>query len=86
MPVRLILNRFADQVRTLESAGASPDEMKQLLGKGRARLGMLEGDLDEGELEIGQAASLINSIKPASEIITEIMSEFHSAKKSLMVL
>ena len=86
MPVRLILNRFADQVRTLESAGASPDEMKQLLGKGRARLGMLEGDLDEGELEIGQAASLINSIKPASESITEIMSEFHSAKKSLMVL
>ena len=86
MPVRLIRNRFVDQVRALETSGASPDEMKQLLGKGRAKLGMLEGDLDEGELEIGQAAALISSIKPASEIIHEIMAEFNAAKKSLMSL
>ena len=83
MPVRLIRNNFFDQVQQLEANGASTEELKQLLGSGRAKRGMFEGNMDDGELEIGQAAALINSIKPAAEIIREIIAEFHSAKNEL---
>ena len=86
MPVRLIRNNFFDRVNQLEAKGASPEELKQLLGKGRAKLGMLEGNLDEGELEIGQVAALIDSIKPAGVIVREIMAEFHSVKRELLML
>lgn len=83
VPVRLIKNAFFDQLQQLENSCATPEEMSGLLGKGRARLGMFEGNMEEGELEIGQAASLINRIKPAGEIVREIMDEFNLARKEL---
>ncbi len=63
--------------------GAPIEELKKLLGKGRAKQGIFEGDLDEGELEIGQAASFVSEIKPAAEILSEIWNEYQVAKKSL---
>jgi enoyl-[acyl-carrier protein] reductase II len=83
MPVRLIRNEFLRQVQELEANGASADELQELLGKGRAKLGMFEGNTDDGELEIGQAAALIRDIKPAGEIVREIMLEYGAAKKDL---
>ena len=68
----------------MEAKGASTEELKQLLGSGRAKHGMFEGNMDDGELEIGQAAALINSIEPAAEIIREIVAEFQSAKNELI--
>ena len=78
-PVRLIRNGFYELVRQAEQNGASTDELKNLLGKGRARLGMFEGDLENGELEIGQASALIKSIEPASVILEKLWSEFQAA-------
>ncbi len=86
MPVRLIRNRFLTEVMDMELKGALPEELKQFLGKGRAKLGMFEGDTDEGELEIGQVAALIHDIKPAAKIIHDIMAEFESAKAELRAL
>jgi len=86
MPVRLIRNRFLNEVMEMESKGALPEELKQFLGKGRAKLGMFDGDIVDGELEIGQAAALIHDIKPVAEIIHGIMDEFQSAKASLAAL
>ncbi len=83
MPVRLIRNNFFNQIQQLEANGASTEELKQLLGSGRAKHGMFEGNMEDGELEIGQAAALIKSIKPAAEIIREIITEFQSAKNEL---
>jgi len=71
-PTRLVKNKFYDDVNTAECKGASPEEMKDLLGKGRAKKGMFEGDMEEGELEIGQVAASINKIQTAGEIINEI--------------
>lgn len=82
-PVRLLKNKFYDDVKQLYSKNPSVEELKELLGRARAKRGMFEGDLDEGELEIGQIAGLIHSIKPASEIIKEMISEFNFAKKEL---
>jgi enoyl-[acyl-carrier protein] reductase II len=62
------------------SRGTSTTELEQLLGRGRAKKGMFEGDLIEGELEIGQIAGLIESILPASEVVKEIITEFNQAK------
>jgi len=76
VPVRLIRNKFFNQVLQAEQQGASPEELKELLGKGRARLGMFLGDLEEGELETGQVSAIINSIKTAREIISEIIDEY----------
>ena len=81
-PVRLIRNDFFNRVSKLEASGSSPEALKELLGKGRAKLGMFEGNLDEGELEIGQAAVLIDSIIPAGEIVKNIISEFTMAKQN----
>ena len=78
-PVRLIKNNFFDEVIQAEQSGASIEELKNLLGKARAKKGMFEGDLIEGELEIGQIAGLINEIKPAGEIVKEIITEFKLA-------
>jgi enoyl-[acyl-carrier protein] reductase II len=78
-PVRLMKNPFFDKVQAAYSAHASTEELTTLLGKGRAKKGMFEGDLVEGELEIGQVAGLINEIKSAKEIIDEIVSEFNEA-------
>jgi len=83
MPVRLIKNKFFDQVKSAEDSGASVEELKEILGRARAKKGMFEGDLDEGELEIGQISSLIHEIKPAAEILKEIWEEYISAKEAV---
>ncbi|MBL7743076.1 MAG: nitronate monooxygenase [Chitinophagaceae bacterium] len=78
-PVRLIKNRFYQQVQEAETKGATNDELKALLGRGRAKKGMFEGDMDEGELEIGQVSSLLGSILPATTIVKNLWSEFSGA-------
>jgi len=75
-PVRLIKNEFYRQVERAEAQGAGRDELQQLLGKGRARKGMFEGDMTEGELEIGQVSCLLNDIQPVASILDQIWSEF----------
>ncbi len=81
--VRLLKNKFFREVNQLEGIGASPEELANLLGKGRARKGMMEGDIDEGELEIGQVAGLIKALKPAGEIVEEIMKDYNEALNQL---
>jgi enoyl-[acyl-carrier protein] reductase II len=76
-PVRLIKNKFYQDVQALYQKGPTVEELKTLLGRARAKRGMFEGDLDEGELEIGQISGLIDSIKPVSEIVSEIISEYN---------
>jgi len=83
VPVRLIKNEFFERVQKAENEGASITELKEMLGKGRAKKGMFEGDTDEGELEIGQVAGYINKIQSVAEIIPEIMNEFSEAKSKL---
>ncbi len=83
VPVRLIRNKFFNEIEAKQSSGASPEELLTLLGSGRSRKGMFEGDLEEGELEIGQNAALIDDVKPAADIVREIVSEFMAAKDSL---
>lgn len=78
-PVRLIKNDFYQQVRQAEERGASADELKALLGRARAKRGMFEGDMEEGELEIGQVSALLRSILPASTIVNILWSEFTEA-------
>lgn len=78
-PVRLLKNKFYDEVQTAELNGATPEALKNLLGRGRAKKGMFEGDLEKGELEIGQVASLIKTIQPASAIVKELWLGFESA-------
>ena len=82
-PVRLIKNDFYNQVQNAYKKGATPEDLKVLLGRGRAKKGMFEGDLVEGELEIGQIAGLINEIKPAAEVVKEIIDEFKQTKKHI---
>jgi enoyl-[acyl-carrier protein] reductase II len=79
-PTRLIKNSFFEQVDEAEKAGKSPDEMRDLLGRGRAKKGMFEGNLNEGELEIGQVSAQINTIRPVKEIISELLIEYDAAK------
>ncbi len=83
VPVRLLKNKFFDEVQKAENMCATAEELNNLLGKGRAKRGMFEGDLEDGELEIGQIASIVNEIKPAGEIVDEIMKEFYDRVKSL---
>ncbi len=77
-PVRLIKNTFYEKVKLAETHGASEEELLAILGRGRAKMGMFEGDLEEGELEIGQVSSLIQNILPAGEIVREIWDECKS--------
>jgi len=79
VPVRLLKNHFSEEVKAAEVRGATEEELKNLLGKGRAKKGMFEGDLENGELEIGQVSALIKEIKPAAEIVKEIWDEFNEA-------
>jgi len=76
VPVRLLKNAFFDQVQQAENVGASRDELSEILGKGRAKKGMFEGDINEGELEIGQVAGLINNVKPVAQIMDEFVNDF----------
>ena len=82
-PVRLIKNKFYNDVQEAYQNGASTEELKQLLGRARAKRGMFEGDMEEGELEIGQVSALIHDIKPAAEIVLDMMREFEKAKKEI---
>lgn len=85
-PVRLIKNKFYDDLQELYKKAPTPEELKTLLGRARAKKGMFEGDLVEGELEIGQIAGLIHEIKSAAAIIEEMVSEFEMAKKEVQNL
>ena len=82
-PVRMVKNKFFQHIQEAEYRGASKEELHQLLGKRRAKLGIFEGDIDDGELEIGQVASAIKKIQPAADILTELWSEYERAKKAL---
>lgn len=79
-PVRLLKNKFYSDVKRLYESTPTKEELSALLGRGRAKKGMFEGDLEEGELEIGQIAGLIHEIKPATEVVTEIITEFKAIK------
>jgi enoyl-[acyl-carrier protein] reductase II len=83
-PVRLLKNKFFDDVLTAEKRGASKEDLIQLLGKRRAKAGMFEGDMIEGELEIGQVAAGIKSIQSAKTIVDKIWNEYLTAKKELL--
>ncbi|WP_288316317.1 nitronate monooxygenase [uncultured Mediterranea sp.] len=80
-PTRLVRGRFSDAVAEAEAAGATTDELRALLGRGRAKLGIFEGDLEEGELEIGQVASLLRGkgIQTVSEVMDELLAEYRKA-------
>jgi enoyl-[acyl-carrier protein] reductase II len=82
-PVRLLHNDFAVRVQQAEARGASREELSEMLGRGRAKKGMFEGDLNEGELEVGQVSSMIRSLKPAEDVVGEIMDEFNASILSL---
>lgn len=86
IPVRLLKNGFYHMVRDLEESGGSRAQLFELLGKGRSKMGMFEGDMENGELEIGQIAGLIKEIKPAAQILEEIISEYNSALAELKKL
>ncbi len=83
VPVRLIKNDFQKRIQEADDKGASKEELEQILGRSRAKKGMFEGDMNEGELEIGQIASFVKEIKPAGEIVKEIWEEFQTAKKEV---
>jgi enoyl-[acyl-carrier protein] reductase II len=82
----LIKNKFYNDIQELYAKCPTPEELKELLGRARAKRGMFEGDLVEGELEIGQIAGLIHDIKPVKEIIDLVMEEFELAKKEAVLL
>jgi enoyl-[acyl-carrier protein] reductase II len=82
-PVRLIKNQFYDKVTKAYEDGADIENLKAILGRGRAKKGMFEGDLVEGELEIGQAAAMIRDILPAAQIVNEMMTEFNNVTHRL---
>ncbi len=82
-PTRLVKSKFLDQVLAAETAGASVEELKELLGKGRAKKGMFEGNLEEGELELGQIVSSIRSIKNVEEIMKELVEGYQTAVAQL---
>ncbi|MCL6217896.1 NAD(P)H-dependent flavin oxidoreductase [Zunongwangia pacifica] len=83
-PVRLLKNKFFEDIEALYKKSPSKEELQQLLGRARAKKGMFEGDLVEGELEIGQISGLIKTIKPAAEIVKEIIKEFESVKSQVI--
>ena len=80
-PVRLLKNKFSELVSSAYENGADTNELKELLGKGRAKKGMFEGDLENGELEIGQVSAILDTILPAADIISEMLSEYREAIK-----
>lgn len=82
-PTRLVKGGFTTLVEEAEARGASPEEMKALLGKGRAKKGIFEGNVEEGELEIGQVASLFDRKQTVSEVVTEIMSDYRKGLERL---
>ncbi|PHR90032.1 MAG: nitronate monooxygenase [Leeuwenhoekiella sp.] len=85
-PVRLLKNKFYEDVKALYAKAPTKEELSNLLGRARAKKGMFEGDLEEGELEIGQVSALIHDIKPVAEVIEELIIDFEQAKKQMMLL
>ncbi|WP_431111063.1 NAD(P)H-dependent flavin oxidoreductase [Winogradskyella poriferorum] len=85
-PVRLVKNKFFNDLQELYKTAPTPEQLKELLGRARAKRGMFEGDLDDGELEIGQIAGLIHDIKPVAEIVNDMVTEFEEAKKQVAQL
>ena len=85
-PVRLLKNEFAETILSLEKQGAAKEQLATLLGRGRAKKGMFEGDLKEGELEIGQVSAMISQVKPAAEIVAEIWKDFNAGVEHLKAL
>lgn len=83
VPVRLLKNDFFDEVKEAELRGASEEELKNILGRARAKRGMFEGDLAQGELEIGQVSAMIHEIKPAADVVKEIWEEYCKVKTGL---
>ncbi|ATP57918.1 nitronate monooxygenase [Pedobacter ginsengisoli] len=84
VPVRLLKNEFADAIATAEAEGANAEELKQLLGRARAKLGMFEGNMAEGELEIGQVSAMLRDIKPAAVILKEMWEGFLLARTRIL--
>ncbi|WP_044399563.1 nitronate monooxygenase family protein [Lacinutrix sp. Hel_I_90] len=82
-PVRLVKNKFYNDLQELYKTAATPEQLKEFLGRARAKKGMFEGDLEDGELEIGQIAGLIHDIKPVAAIVKEMVEEFETARKEL---
>jgi enoyl-[acyl-carrier protein] reductase II len=82
-PVRLLTNPFAEQVKLAYQNGATIEELKALLGRARAKKGMFEGNMIDGELEIGQVSSRLDNLKPAKDVIVETMREFNSLRSQL---
>jgi enoyl-[acyl-carrier protein] reductase II len=82
-PVRLLKNHFFKLVEQAQLQGASAEDLKQLLGRGRAKKGIFEGNLEEGELEIGQVVALINEIRPVSSVINTLLQEYRETKKQI---
>lgn len=85
-PVRMLKNKFFEDVMQLYTQNPKKEQLIELLGRARAKKGMFEGDLEEGELEIGQIAGLIHDIKPAAQIVEEMITEFETAKKEVSSL
>jgi len=84
--VRLMKNKFYNQIQDAYTNDASKEDLRVLLGRGRAKKGMFEGDLEEGELEVGQVSAMINKIMPVAEIIKEIIEEYESERKKIISL
>lgn len=85
-PVRMMRNAFFEEVRQAYARCATPEELKTLLGRARAKRGMFEGDLEQGELEIGQVGAALNDIRPAGEIVEHVIREFEAARQHLAAL
>ena len=86
VPVRLIKNKFYEQIQEAENRGATAEELRTILGRARAKRGMFEGDLEEGELEIGEVSAQIRTIKPAAQIVKEVWEEFLLVKKEIEII
>ena len=85
-PVRLVKNKFFNELQELYKTAPTPEQLKELLGRARAKRGMFEGDLEDGELEIGQIAGLIHDVKPVAKIVEEMVMEFETAKIEVIKL
>jgi len=83
VPVRLIKNEFFQRIQEAEDRGTTAEELREILGRARAKKGMFEGDLQEGELEIGQVSGTIHDIKPVSMIIDDMLTEFYEVRDIL---
>jgi enoyl-[acyl-carrier protein] reductase II len=83
VPVRLLKNKFFEEVKAMEDRGAEGGELLELLGRARSKKGMFEGDMEDGELEIGQISGYIDAMKPAGDIVKEIVEEFNSVCEQL---